>query len=316
MKENDFMDKDNFLARWLDDGLSKTELQDFEKSEDYHVYKQVLDGLGKLNTPDYGQDEAYKDFKNASSSIKNKEVKVVKFSVRKYLAIAASVAIIVTVSLFSGKTTYQTGIGQKETIILPDDSEVMINAKSELTYNKLLFGFSRKLNLKGEAYFKVSKGSTFSVITTNGEIAVLGTQFNVISRDNFFETNCYEGKVQVKSSKVLDTLTQGEQIKMVGQNRVNQASQNTDSKPSWVTGVSKFKNTPLKQVLNEFEVQFGVSFDTANLKNLSKLYSGAFNHKKDSIQSALENVFLPLGISYDYNENDSVIKLQQIVIKE
>ena len=43
---------------------------------------------------------------------------------------------------------------------LPDHSEVVLNADSEITYKKSNWDTNRKLELQGEAYFKVAKGKT------------------------------------------------------------------------------------------------------------------------------------------------------------
>ena len=43
----------------------------------------------------------------------------------------------------------------------------------------------------------MAKGRKFTVNTTQGQVMVLGTQFNVENRGNFFEVSCYEGLVQV-----------------------------------------------------------------------------------------------------------------------
>ncbi|KAA1243045.1 FecR family protein [Aquimarina sp. RZ0] len=310
--ENNHKNNNNTLARWLNNDLTETELKDFEASNDYPMYKKVLDGFSKLNTPEYRQDEAYSDFKNKLLHERDTKGKVVKLSVKQYLAIAASIALLVTVSILSCKTTYSTGFGQQETIILPDNSEIIINAKSNLAYNKFLFWFNRTLTLDGEAFFKVSKGSKFSVITDNGEVNVLGTEFNVISRGDFFETKCYEGKVQVKMPNITDTLVSGEKIRAKDK-EVSQLEKLSDNQtPLWITGTSKFKDVPLSFVLKEFEAQFDVSFDTSDLDFINKVYSGSFIHDLVNIESALENVFLPMRIAYEYNESSKTVKLKNL----
>ena len=62
----------------------------------------------------------------------------------------------------------------------------------------------RRVRLEGEAFFKVAKGSTFTVDTKTGSVKVLGTQFNVKNRIGFFEVVCYEGLVGVTVSDYND----------------------------------------------------------------------------------------------------------------
>ena len=73
----------------------------------------------------------------------------------------------------------------------------MWSAGSELNYNASKWGEKRELELKGEAFFDVEKGKRFDVNTELGKISVLGTEFNVLSRDSIFKVSCYEGLVQV-----------------------------------------------------------------------------------------------------------------------
>jgi len=63
---------------------------------------------------------------------------------------------------------------------------VVLNSKSTISFNKTDWKNNRQLTLDGEAYFKVEKGSTFTVNTNNGSVTVLGTQFNVNSTRRFF----------------------------------------------------------------------------------------------------------------------------------
>lgn len=65
-------------------------------------------------------------------------------------------------------------------LMLPDSSEVWLNASSTLTYPED-FNTDRRVTLTGEAYFHVKKadGATFSVTADGLTATVLGTEFNV-----------------------------------------------------------------------------------------------------------------------------------------
>ena len=73
----------------------------------------------------------------------------------------------------------------------------------------------RDLTLEGEAYFKVQKGQTFSVNTTDGVVKVLGTHFNVKQRNNYFEVNCYEGLVSVTYNNETVKLPPGKTFRLI-----------------------------------------------------------------------------------------------------
>src|SRR6056297_3755318 len=65
-----------------------------------------------------------------------------------------------------------------ESIKLPDGSQVYLNYNSTVTYDEEFI--PRTIHLTGEGFFDVEHDeSPFTVITEQGDIKVLGTEFNV-----------------------------------------------------------------------------------------------------------------------------------------
>ncbi len=112
---------------------------------------------------------------------------------------AAAVALLVGISVLMQVYTKTITIpaGQHSHILLRIMSHVRLNAQTTLSYKPLLWKFSRKVSLEGEAYFEVQKGKKFEVISTNGKTVVLGTSFNIYSRNNNYQVTCVTGKVRV-----------------------------------------------------------------------------------------------------------------------
>jgi ferric-dicitrate binding protein FerR (iron transport regulator) len=199
---------------------------------------------------------------------------------------------------------YKTSYGEQLIAVLPDGSEVQLNAKSKLSLNEKDWEQgNRNLSLEGEGYFKVKKGSKFTVVTELGSVNVLGTQFNVKRIHGYFEVKCFEGKVSVKSSSEEVVLTPGKgYFKLKGQAAKRR---NFDTvEPAWITGESTFKSTPLKYVIKELEKQYNITFD-ANLVNENQLYTGSFTNKNKEI--ALKTVFIPLQIVYTVGKSGKII---------
>jgi ferric-dicitrate binding protein FerR (iron transport regulator) len=184
---------------------------------------------------------------------------------------------------------------------LPDNSEVNINANSSLTYNSSSWDQKRKLQLEGEAFFKVKTGEKFTVSTTYGDVEVLGTQFNVKSRDYGFEVTCYEGKVRVLVNDESYILSQKDRL-VLNDSSV-ETSQTTLEKPDWFQNSTIFQSTSLDVVLKEFQNFYNVDFETSNI-NTSRLYTGSFNHS--DIEIALKSITLPLNLTYQI-KNKKVI---------
>ena len=95
----------------------------------------------------------------------------------------------------------ETPLGSKSSIILPDGSEVWMNAGSKIRYANTFNLNDRKLFLEGEAYFHVKTNSQkpFEVNASGITIQATGTEFNVraYGDENFVETTLVEGKVSV-----------------------------------------------------------------------------------------------------------------------
>jgi ferric-dicitrate binding protein FerR (iron transport regulator) len=179
---------DIFLARWLNNELSEEELKQFKSSEHYDTFVKIIKGTEQLKAPDYNLEEAFssvKKTKNKTSLIyKNKSSKN-----KWQLGIAASFFLLIGLFAyfnFFNSTEFSSDYGKQLSFLLPDGSKVLLNSKSTITYNKNNWNTNRTLNLDGEAFFDVEKGSTFTVKTTHGHVKVLGTEFNVNSSNDFF----------------------------------------------------------------------------------------------------------------------------------
>jgi len=93
--------------------------------------------------------------------------------------------------------------GSKAKTVLPDGSEVWLNAGSNLSYNNTsYFKKNREVRLAGEAYFQVvtDRDKPFVVKAKGLDIKALGTAFNVKAypEENIVETTLVEGIVKIQ----------------------------------------------------------------------------------------------------------------------
>lgn len=95
----------------------------------------------------------------------------------------------------------QVPLGSKSNIVLPDGTEVTLNAGSRLTYGVDYGVKAREVNLVGEGYFKVAENKKvpFLVNTVKATIKALGTEFNVKAypEEGMIETVLVKGSVLV-----------------------------------------------------------------------------------------------------------------------
>jgi ferric-dicitrate binding protein FerR (iron transport regulator) len=202
--------------------------------------------------------------------------------------------------LFNKNTTsFETQIAETQTLTLPDNSEVILNAASKLSFNKKTWKENRNLELDGEAFFKVSKGQKFTVNTDAGTIQVFGTQFNVKEREGYFEVHCYEGLVGVTYNKQLTKLSAGKTFRVVD-GSVQEFEDLNTMNPSWLQQESSFVEVPLKQVIAELERQYVINITAENI-DTNSIFTGSFTHNDKNI--ALQSVTIPLKLSYKIDGN-------------
>ena len=94
-----------------------------------------------------------------------------------------------------------TKYGSKTRILLPDGTQVWLNAGSKLNYSNDFGQVNREVQLIGEGFFDVVKNpkKPFIIHTSSIDVKVLGTMFNVKSYpgDKTTETSLIHGSVEV-----------------------------------------------------------------------------------------------------------------------
>lgn len=287
--------QENYLAKWLNNELSEEELAEFKTSAEYASYQKIAEASQRLTAPEFNADKEWVSFRDNTLKEQTKVVALNPF--KSFLRVAAVIAVLLGGAYFylnSLGEQYTTDFAQQTEVVLPDASEVLLNSGSELSFSEKNWEDNRNLELKGEAYFKVAKGKKFTVSTDGGTVTVLGTQFNVESRKDFFEVTCYEGLVSVTYNGQEQKLPAGNTFVVI-----NGAIQQTDvvmaKAPSWTQNESTFKSVPLKFVLDELQRQFNIEVETQNI-NTEQLFTGTFDNT--DINIALESISTPSQIRY------------------
>ena len=212
------------------------------------------------------------------------------------VAAAAAVALLVWFALPSGTQKIVADAGQQETLQLPEESNVVLNAGSKLVYGKRTFARDRSLKLDGEAFFRVKPGSTFTVETPYGSVTVLGTSFNVYARDGKLEVECFTGKVRVDASNGEAAVIEPGESAVAKDGKLSQSTFVADAgQPEWTEGRFRFANRPMRDVIAELERQFDVriEYDPA-IGELT--YTGLF--ERGDLDTALQLITWPLHITY------------------
>ena len=303
---------ETLLAKWVSGEMTKEELSAFKKSEDYSLFVKITEEAALFKRPKFNKEEVLlkivneiAENKKAVSVDKPKKVKI--FTLKKIMSVAATLLLLVSTFYFLNfNTDINTGFGERRTIILPDNSTVILNAKSSLSYNKKNWKQDRTLELEGEAYFKVAKGSKFQVKTTEGIISVLGTQFTVFEEENFLSVTCFEGKVKVERKDVVIILTKGKTFSQY-KDAIPLKLVTKKVNPDWIKQESSFVSTPLLVVLKSIEKQYNIKMINLELKK-DELYTGSFVYT--NLKQALEAVLLPMNIDYTISKDKKIVTLK------
>ncbi len=229
---------------------------------------------------------------------KNKESGGVIRKLMVFTAVAASLIAVMFVYLGSDfDTNISTQLAETKTVNLPDGSVIEINASSEIAYDKDSWNENRIVEMEGEAFFSVEKGSKFEVKTPTGTVTVLGTSFNIFARDKELNVYCATGKVAVASSTEQTILTPNESVAVIN-DKHNKKSQvaKKQNRSNWRQAMYAYEGATLSKVVEDLERQFDIEV-LLDAKLQASKYTGSFMGKNK--EKALSEVFWPLDLKYE-----------------
>ncbi len=294
---------DTLIIKYISGEISNQELERLKRMEEFSTYEKILEYSSDFKAPAVNNEESYANFLKKHE---RKSKPVIKLN-RSYIISGIAATLLIFFGMFqfllNTNQKYKTNFGEQLAVILPDSSEVILHASSSLNFNKEDWKTSRIVNLEGEAYFKVKKGSKFKVITNEGKVSVLGTQFTVNEQEDFLEVQCFEGKVMIERNGVEKILIRGEAIRQI-QNDVFEEWRITTTKPSWQNFESNFNNTPLHYVFNDIKKVYGISIITENV-NTEQRFSGSIPN--NNLQVGIATVAQAMHLNYEIVNDKKVI---------
>lgn len=150
--------------------------------------------------------------------------------------------------------TLSTPKGGQYKVILPDGTNVWLNAASSITYPTIFTGKNRSVAITGEAYFEVIKNVTapFQVKVNNQQtIEVLGTRFNVSAykEEGRFKASLAEGAIKVDN-----------QLLVPGQAILNGKIIQTDIEQdiAWKNGIFNFNKVSLERAMYQLSQWYNI----------------------------------------------------------
>jgi ferric-dicitrate binding protein FerR (iron transport regulator) len=222
-----------------------------------------------------------------------------------YLTAAASVVIMIGIFFLFNRNQPVRVTAQNGSRIeyrLPDGSQITLNAGSEISFNKADFTKERHLTLSGEAFFEVQKGNKFVISTLNGDVEILGTSLNVISRNDLFKVSCFTGRVLVKSGENSEIITKNESVIKQNNTLVKSNEPNIEKVDAWRKGEFYFDNMALISIFEELERQFNVKVEAVDIEK--RFFTGSFSNK--NLTETLDILCIPMNLEYEIQADKTI----------
>lgn len=212
--------------------------------------------------------------------------------------------------------TLYTPAGQRAQLTLQDGTTVWLNANSTLIYPSQFTGKQRRVQVQGEAFFKVAKDTSKPFIVTSNEVEmeVLGTQFNVKNypQEQFAQTSLLEGSVRVycPRSKTKGVILKPQQQVTVSKGKMVVSQIRSNAAFLWRDGIYAFENEPLEEILKKLELYYDVEIQVKNPSILNGSYTGKFR-QRDSLDDIFRVLQQINRFKVEKSEDNSVLILKK-----
>ncbi len=317
---NQKTDIEQLIIRYLDRDCSTEErhqltqwLETGENKKTYYQIKDIWDAtLKKKDSTNTALLQFYKQLATKNST----STKVLR--VWKAIAGVAAMLAIGFITFFmmetvnresithplSAQVSFKVPMGSRSEVTLPDGTTVILNSGSELRYPPFFVEGKREVTLSGEAFFKVKSDSTypFFVRTSDFDVQVTGTQFNVCTYDDDFNSSVTlrEGKVGVQFSGKSEfvNIVPGQQLNLNRENRRYHIEEvEVETETAWKEGEFRFKEIAFPELVKRLERWYDVKLYHSSPELDKMLYSGNFKNQ-ETIWQVLDALKLTSPIDY------------------
>jgi ferric-dicitrate binding protein FerR (iron transport regulator) len=223
----------------------------------------------------------------------------------------------------------QAVYGTRTNIELPDGSSVFLNSGSSLRFSSQLAGQKeRRVQLKGEGYFKVAKDVNRPFIVDIEKISVeaLGTTFNVNAYEPASEIDVVliEGKVAVRTGtgkeSANEVILEPNQLAHydVSENSLLKKQVSQPAKyTGWTEGKLVFMDDPIIEVMRRMENWYNVDIQLKDQKLKNYRFTGTF--VDEPLEEILSILTLTSPLNFEImpatkNGNDEYLK-RTIILK-
>lgn len=318
MKEKDFKELLNKYLNGSSGQSSSGYLFDFEQ----YFFKK--------NSIDVFKSEGHK--KNLKKSILGRVKNEIHPRSFSWLNTAATILVVFAVGL--GYYLYtplhspleyveiSTHENQLKSILLGDSTVVVLNQNSVLKFPEKFTDTSRDVRLEGEAYFKVSHDQKrpFNVFADSVVTKVLGTEFNISTRDQRTSVALIKGSVVVTSQGKSELLKPHQKITLDSKTaQLELQSFDPQLELFWMHQQLVFDNLELESIVKILAAKFGTSIQIVDPSLLKIPITGTFKGK--GISTILLSISKAADFSFRMNDGEYITiyksnELNEITLKK
>lgn len=245
---------------------------------------------------------------------------------RRLAAVFAGLLLLSTSLFFvlqnNNTTEYITQYGEIKTILLPDSSTVSLNANSIIKYKSEWNGDEpRQVWLKGEAFFSVvhtTNDQKFIVNTSDLDVEVLGTEFNVNNRTRGTEVVLNSGKVKLSLpplGKNGETDNRTKKIfmspgELVGyskeEKKITKKEVDTERYSAWRKNKLIFEDTPISEIAQILKDNYGLELIIKDSALINRKYTATY--PADNVDVLLNALSKSFNIKISKTDNQVVFE--------
>lgn len=191
------------------------------------------------------------------------------------------------------RVTKETHRSEYKYLLLPDSTQVWLNAASTLEFPETFGNKKREVYLKGEAYFDVKHADKIPFIIYTGHVSteVLGTAFNIKAYPDLekITVSVKRGKVKVNyENEQVAMLTRGEQVSIGSRDKkIKEKSIREEDSSAWHEGNLVYDDYSVADILNDLERIYDVKINVVAPEIKQMRVSTSFK-REYGVETALE----------------------------
>jgi len=223
------------------------------------------------------------------------------------LSMGIAAAYLLSPEIFSRKITIASGNDEKNIeVALPDGSRIFLNRNSEFSYRSNFGSRGRNVTLTGEAFFEIAPDASnpFIIDAGNARVRVVGTSFNVITRNTESAVEVF-----VKTGKVMLTNNSGSKslalepgyIGTINSGKTGKILNENPNYLSWQTGLLVYNGQKLDIVISDLKRVYNMDIAVTDSTILENRWTSPIDNQPQETIIRLICASFNLGYTKDGN---------------